>query len=441
MKKVLSLCLALAMVLTMGFANVTFAEDEQITLTYLNWNGGEEARLQQEAIDEYMAANPNIVIEAQWITEQYDAKINTMVAANELPDIYYINEYLAAEWGNKGVAAELGPIFADIGVDLDAEFVPTALFRDGERIFGVATGPVCGLLYYNRAMFDAKGLEYPSRDPFNPWTWEQYVEAARALTVDANGKSPGDEGFNAKQIRSYGTLATTFWLFFQPLLYSAGASYSNEDATGTGLDNSDAKRVIQAVADLILVEKVAPDAGMQQQFPGSSQAFNNMQLGMSISGTWEFQNFVNEGSDFGVAPLPSFDKPSNIAWAAANQIAEQSAHKEEAAKFLYFLINPDLNPRQLAINNPPTKIWYTDPERFATWTAGDAYTDDFRAVVPTIMTQIAVTPENVYLKNFFEVVGTITQQELDKVFAGDQTVDEAIENIKELSDGKWQGKW
>ncbi|MCL2684108.1 MAG: extracellular solute-binding protein, partial [Synergistaceae bacterium] len=128
MKKALSLCLALAMVLTMGLTSVTVADVEQITLTYLNWNGGEEARLQQEAIDEYMENNPHITIEGQWITEQYDAKINTMVAANEVPDIYYINEYLAAEWGNKGVAAELGPIFESIGVNLDEEFVPTALF-------------------------------------------------------------------------------------------------------------------------------------------------------------------------------------------------------------------------------------------------------------------------------------------------------------------------
>ena len=56
----------------------------------MNWNGGEEMRLQQEAIEEYMEKNPHVEIRGQWVTENYLPKLNTLIAAGKTPDIYYI---------------------------------------------------------------------------------------------------------------------------------------------------------------------------------------------------------------------------------------------------------------------------------------------------------------------------------------------------------------
>lgn len=416
-------------------------EKEPITITYLNWNGGEEMRLQQEAIAEYTERFDYVDIQGEWVTENYDSKINTLIAASETPDIYYINEYLAVEWGEKGVALDMAPLFLDMGINMVDTYVPSAVFTYEGKVYGLSTGPVCLLLYYNKAMFDEYGVEYPSTDPYNPWTWDDLVDAAKLLTFDTSGNQPGDDGFTPRQIRSYGMIVPSFWLFQQPFLYSAGAGYGNDDGTATGLDNDGGRRVLQEFHDLIHVHQVSPDAAIAETLPGTTQAFQNNQIAMTVTGTWVYQNFMAEEVDFGVAPLPLFDEPMNISWAATNQISAKTENPAEVAQFLKFLTDPDDNPRQLAINFPNKFSWYEDESKLNAWIDGGNFLPDFKEVIPPIMADIAVVPENVNLKNFNRLVGEIAQAEIDKFLAGSQDLDTTIANIISLSEGNWDGKW
>jgi ABC-type glycerol-3-phosphate transport system substrate-binding protein len=47
------------------------------------------------------------------------------------------------------------------------------------------------LVFYNKAMFDAAGLAYPTDN----WTFEDMRQAAIQLTLDANGRNPTDLDF------------------------------------------------------------------------------------------------------------------------------------------------------------------------------------------------------------------------------------------------------
>lgn len=414
---------------------------EPVTISYLNWNGGEEMRLQQEAMAEYMEQNPHVTIEGQWVTENYDSKINTLVAAGQTPDIYYINEYLAVEWGEKGVALDMAPLFEDMGVNMASTYVPSAIFRFGDKVYGLSTGPVCLLLYYNKAMFEEHGVALPSTDPKNPWTWKQMEDAAKQLTFDTAGNRPGDAGFKPKQIKSYGMISPSFWLFIQPFFYSNNTGYATADGLASGLDSAEGREVLQAMYDLIHTAQVSPDAAVAKTLPGTTQAFKNKQIAMNVSGTWEYQNFMKEEIDFGIAPLPMFKKPMNISWAATNQISAKTKNPKEVAKFLNFLTDPDENPRQLAINFPNKFSWYKDETKLTSWIEGGNFKPDFKEVIPAIMADIAIVPENVNLKNFNKLVGEIAQAETDKYFGDTQDLDTTIANIVKASEGNWQGMW
>ncbi len=41
-------------------------------------------------------------------------------------------------------------------------------------------------------------------NPEEAWTWEQFLETARALTVDVNGNHPGDAGFDINNVDRWG---------------------------------------------------------------------------------------------------------------------------------------------------------------------------------------------------------------------------------------------
>lgn len=417
------------------------SSNEKVTISYLNWNGGEEMRLQQEAIAEYMTKNPNVTIQGQWVTENYDSKINTLIAADQTPDIYYINEYLAVDWGEKGVALDMAPLFSEMGVNMEQIYVSSAIFTYNKKVYGLSTGPVCLLLYYNKAMFDDNKIAYPSTDPMKPWTWTQLVDAAKQLTFDTSGKKPGESGFKPKQIKSYGMIVPSFWLLAQPFLYSNDTGYATADGMASGLDTVAGREVLTAMYDLIYTNKVSPDAAVALTLPGTTQAFKNKQIAMTVSGTWEYQNFMKENIDFGIAPLPMFKKPMNISWAATNQISAKTKNPKEVARFLMFLTDPDENPRQLAINFPNKFSWYKDSTKLNSWIENGNFKPDFKQVIPLIMSDIAIVPENVNLKNFNKLVGEIAQVEIDKYLGGNQDLDTTIANITKASVGQWQGKW
>jgi multiple sugar transport system substrate-binding protein len=69
-------------------------------------------------------------------------------------------------------------------------------------------------LWYNRDLFDSAGLAYPPHDygaPYTtssgeemPWNIETLEWLARRLTLDANGRTPDDPGFDSSAVVQYG---------------------------------------------------------------------------------------------------------------------------------------------------------------------------------------------------------------------------------------------
>lgn len=81
-------------------------------------------------------------------------------------------------------------------------------FKDGETSLGYSSYNEILILYYNKDMFDAANEPYPSAD--KPYTWEAFVEVARRLTLDKNGKHPGEDGFDKDNIVQYGAFVNNW---------------------------------------------------------------------------------------------------------------------------------------------------------------------------------------------------------------------------------------
>ncbi len=416
---------------------------EPVSLTYLAWAEGSEQADQQTAISGFMAQYPEIKVDAQFVPyDDYHSKINTLIAAGETPDVYYINEYLAVDWGEKGVAVDLKPLFAENGVDMEATFIPAALFKNAAgNIYGLASGVVNQLMYFNKEMFDEAGIAYPPQDPAEAWTWDEFIEASKMLTTDSDGNHPGDAGFNANNTVAFGTKNQTFWLFLLPLLQNNDAGFFAPDGMSTGLDTPQAKEVLQAMYDLMYVDQVAPTGATAEALPGNTQLFKNKQLGTLISGSWEYQSFATEGIDVGLAPIPAFTRSTTVAWASANQISATSEYQEEAFKFLSYFASPETNPLQVKANFPNLISWY-EPENMNKWTEGSIYNEDFKKVVPlTMKSDVALVPENVTVKNFGTIMDEVYTPTLDKLWLDEATVDEVVAEIIEKSEGMYEGRW
>jgi multiple sugar transport system substrate-binding protein len=295
-------------------------------------------------------------------------------------------------------------------------------------------------------MFKAAGITPPSDSAVNPWTWDQYVAAAKKLTKDNRGRTPTDAGFDYNNLVQYGTVMPTSWIYVLPLLNSANSGFATPDGRNLLISKTDGVNAIQKIANLALVDKVAPTVAMSQStaFSSLSALLMNDQLGMFIGGTFQFPDFQNEKFDVGIAQIPSFSgKGSNISLPGAHVIKKGASQEAfELAAFLadynnWVKVSKKYN---IGINQlPSTRSTYDDPVLNKAWieqfdaamakVAGDALANSVRP------------SESINLKNFSEIVDQTIAPVLDRVWLGSISAKDGLEPLEKTLAGKLVGAW
>lgn len=116
---------------------------------------------------------------------QYWDLLTTNAAGGELPDVFNMSQDRFRFYAENGVLLDLQPYFDQYGVD--TTLWGTGLvdpYRWGEAgdLYAAPVNWDTIAIFYNKEMFDAAGLEYPTAD----WTRDDFAAAARALTDPEN---------------------------------------------------------------------------------------------------------------------------------------------------------------------------------------------------------------------------------------------------------------
>ncbi len=178
MKKFLALLLAAIMLLSVaGIASA----DEAKTLTIVTWDATTTPYLIAQK-DAFEASHPGVTIQYVDVASQdYPVKTGTMLASTEVYDIYMVKEVPdLINWVAQGFAAPLNDYVAKSNYDLSG-FVGTEqnYAVDGE-LYAIPFRSDFWVLFYNKDLFDAANVEYPTNDI----TWDQYAELAKKLASD-----------------------------------------------------------------------------------------------------------------------------------------------------------------------------------------------------------------------------------------------------------------
>lgn len=155
--------------------------EEKVSLSLYYWDATFSEEI-DELIKAYNAkeGNANVTIEpTQLPWAEYWTKLETTLATgDDAPDIFWVNLAHLIEYLPAGYMLPL----EDGVVDLE-KYSDTAMnLLKGEdgKYYGVPFLLDPNVLIYNKAMFDEAGISYPS----NEWTWEDFREAAKALTKE-----------------------------------------------------------------------------------------------------------------------------------------------------------------------------------------------------------------------------------------------------------------
>lgn len=238
---------------------------EQITLRYFMWDP-EFQDIEAELIKGFEAENPNIKVEMTALDpNNFWPRLAAMAAAGELPDVFSMSTGYIDTWARDGLLMNIQHL-VDRDIDPDKYF--SNVFaedrfpnKETSDMFAIPYAWVGSVLFYNKDMFDAAGLEYPDDD----WTWDDFLAAAKALTIQSNPNRPPEQ---------YGFFWYGRYAQVEPWVYANGGRILNENKTRIAIDEK-AREALQFLADLSNVHGVSMPhrdlAGMRQQdlFPSS----------------------------------------------------------------------------------------------------------------------------------------------------------------------------
>lgn len=196
-------------------------------------------------------------------------KTNAQLAANELPDVIRVQGLMAQQWIRKNAFLDLSERIKKSGLDLtDFYSGPQEQFRWQSRTWGLPDSAAPDVVYYNKDMFDAAGLSYPTDD----WSYEDMRRAAIRLTRDASGRSPGDPSFDAKTIRQWGWNGALTFFWQRHLVRAFGGEWCvNDDCTQMTFTSPEAVRAAAWWASLTNTDRATlydPYGGSQTGAPG-----------------------------------------------------------------------------------------------------------------------------------------------------------------------------
>lgn len=184
-------------------AKTTTAETsaaEPITIVYMaKWNEGEELqKIINDALDQYMADNPNVTIEKIWGGREVNAALMASIQAGNPPDIYDEDPQIVNySLGKEGLAVELSDYIANEKVfnediTIAEAFIPgiTDAWKYEGNLYALPTHQFVSVFWYDKTMFKELGISG------TPSTWTEFLTLCE--TIKGKGVAPlvQDGGIN-----------------------------------------------------------------------------------------------------------------------------------------------------------------------------------------------------------------------------------------------------
>ena len=283
----------------------------------------DQVDVMEQAVEKFSSLHPNIKVKVQHQPGDFYAKLQTTLAANNGPDITWINGPNFQKFQDKGFLMDLSEYVNRDDFGFDGFVQPIVeLYKSDGKHYGIPKDIDSIGLYYNKDMFDAAGLDYPTGE----WTWEDLRDAAKKLTITENGETT-----------QWGLLLPDSTTIHFAFLLQNGVKILSEDKKSINLGSPEAIEAIQYIQDMVHVDKVSPD-GQYLLENDPSQMFQSGKAAMIYEGSWMVRPFYDALKDnVDVSPLPQGKEKAfaihGVGWVAN----AKTKHPEEVWELLKYL--------------------------------------------------------------------------------------------------------
>ena len=304
------------------------AERTELTMTI--WGGEVDKAVYEERLALAAEALPEIDVELVQISDDYDTKIQTMIAGGESPDVMMLAEGVHV-LSSKGQLQDMNSFLEEAGID------PVATFGQGSvdtystdgSLWAVPDRAGAMVLYYNKDIFDAQGVSYPD----GSWDWQDFRDAAAQLTVREDDN-----------VTSWGYAAGDWWPWYMTWMYQNGGQVLDESGAPV-VDSPENVEALEFYNAMVLEDGSTPspvdyaNAGLSNGQP--DPLFAQGKLAMETTGFWNIATLSESDLNWGIAPLWHGEEEAVPAFGSALAVSSKSENQQAAAELVAFLTSAE----------------------------------------------------------------------------------------------------
>lgn len=315
-KCILLTAILLVVVGLMGIPPATIRAQSRKTSFMVFGDPGEKAAY-ETLVAAFEKAHLEIDVDLLHIPSQsdYRQRLAADLAAGTATDVVLISFRNYARFAEIGALEPVAPYLEKSTLLKAADFYPESIapYTWNRTLYCIPQNISSLVVYYNKSLFDRANVPYPKFG----WTWDEFVQTARALT---DGKGQYGLGTEAEFIR------------VAPFIWGNGGEIVDDpiNPTRLTLDTPDVRAGIQWFLDLQLKHKVVPDL-TQEQGQDSESRFLNGTLAMYLNSRRVVPTMRTiTGFDWDVAALPVGKRPATILHSDAYCMTVTSKDKDAA---------------------------------------------------------------------------------------------------------------
>lgn len=282
-------------------AQPTAAPAKSVTITFYQrgyTEGGTDATsvTTAKAIEIFQKNNPNAkvnIVGIPW-TAEGDTKLEAALSAKSDINVFRVTSPNLPRYAKQGILSNIEPFLTDAD---KADFYPSGFqvaTVDG-KIWAWPLWVTAISIFANTEIFKEKGVALPSME--KPWTWDQFVEAAKTLTYK---KADGTQVYGFTSSSKWGAVE------YYPLMYIDGGRIISADGKKFVQNEPDGVSALQKIADLALVHKVTPpDFGTVDQAGVRAQFKDRKTVAMLMSTPGFIPDLEKDNFPLAVVPPPT----------------------------------------------------------------------------------------------------------------------------------------
>lgn len=300
--------------------------DGTTQLDMVVWGGDTDKAAYQERIDMFEASQDKVTIKLQLIpSEQYEQKVQTMIASGDGPDIMQVAEGVNI-YSSKNQIIPLDDLIESSGLDLTERFGPVGdLYSYEESVYAIPDRSGAMILYYNKDLFDAAGVEYPTAE----WTTEDAQAAMEKLTIPAD--------------KQWGYGGAGWWAQWWSFAYQNGGEMINAEGVPT-VDSPEVVEALQWANDLTYKYHVSPTTAEYADMGpdmGGDPAFAAQTVAMNTTGFWGVGTLLEADFNWDIAPMWQGSEQAVSAFGSGLAISRDSDKSEQAFAAIDFLTDAE----------------------------------------------------------------------------------------------------